>query len=113
MRDNLQKQIFFSCLYRKLLMWNDLNIHPGEYCNDKVVECTKILNDFMDKDSHIPTKIQFEFVNLDTSGYFSADNDGKKCESTDTLDALVENFNDMEELIKKNFLLVKKSPEKV
>ena len=67
----------------------------------------------MDKSTHIPTKIQFEFVNLESSGYFSPDNDGKKCESTDTLDALVENFNDMEELIKKNFLLVQKSPEKI
>ena len=26
MRDNLQKQIFYSCLYRKLVVWADLNI---------------------------------------------------------------------------------------
>jgi len=67
----------------------------------------------MEKSTHIPTKIQFKFVNLESTGYFSGGNDGKKCESTDTLDALVENFNDMEELIKKNFLLVQKTPDKV
>ena len=39
MRDALQKQVFHSCLYRKLVIWNDLNIQCGEWCHQKVVEC--------------------------------------------------------------------------
>ena len=86
MRDIVQKQIMFSCLYRKLLVWNDLSIHPGEYCPEKVVECSKILNDYQEKMGYKPTKIQFEKVTLDQPGYFSPESDGKRCESTDTFE---------------------------
>ena len=105
MRDNLQQQIFNACLYRKLLVWNDLNIHPGEYCKAKVVDCIKMINDFQDKLNYKPTKLQFRELTLETPGYFSADNGKGNCESTETLDALIENVVDMEELIKKNFLM--------
>ena len=46
LRDNLQQQIFQAQLYRKLVVWHDLNIHPGEYCQSKVVECIKMMNDY-------------------------------------------------------------------
>lgn len=65
MRDIIHKQIMFSCLYRKLLVWDDLYIHPGEYCPDKVVECSKILNDYSDKLGYKPTKIEFKKVRLE------------------------------------------------
>jgi len=50
---------------------------------------------------------------LESAGYFSYDNGAGNCESTESLDALIENLMDMEELIKKNFLLVQKAPEKI
>lgn len=50
---------------------------------------------------------------LDTPGYFSYDNGSGNCESTETLDAMIENFVEMEDLIKKNFLMTIESPEKV
>jgi len=50
---------------------------------------------------------------LETPGYFSYDNGNGNCESTETLDAMIENMVDMEELIKKNFLLVQNSPDKI
>ena len=59
MRDIIQKQIMFSCLYRKLLLWNDLNIHPGEYCPEKVVECSQILNDYQESLGYKPTKANY------------------------------------------------------
>lgn len=33
LRDSLQMQIFRSCLYRKLILWSDLNIQCEEWCH--------------------------------------------------------------------------------
>jgi len=53
-----------------------------------------------------PTKPEFEDVSLDVPGYFSfSDTGGANCESTDTLDAMVASFVEMENLIKKNFMM--------
>lgn len=49
--------------------------------------------------------MQFEEVGLDSSGYFSFEGSGTECESTVTLDAMIGNFVDMENLIKKNFMM--------
>lgn len=46
MRDSLQKQIFYSSLYKKLLVWHDLNIQADEWCHKKVVECITQINEF-------------------------------------------------------------------
>ena len=55
----------------------------------------------------MPTKLEFKEVSLDTEGFFSSvETQGgeAKCDSTYTLEATIEHFNDMENLIKKNFL---------
>ena len=39
MRENLLKQIFHSSLYRKLIIWNDLNIQCDEFVPQKIVQC--------------------------------------------------------------------------
>lgn len=103
----------FSCLYRKLLVWNDLNIHPGEYCPDQIVDCSQILNDYQDQLGYKPSKLQFEKVKLNQLGYFSPENDEKRCESTDVFESMVSSFVDMEDLIKKNFLMTVNNPEKI
>jgi hypothetical protein len=113
MRDIIQKQIIFSCLYRKLLVWDDLNIHPGKYSSQTIVECCEIQIDFQEKLGYKPTTMQFEKVSLDQQGYFSPESEGKSCESTDTLKSFVKSFIDMEELIKKNFLMSQNNPEKI
>ena len=46
MRESLQKQIFHSNLYRKLVIWHDLNIQCDEWCHQKVVECINQINEF-------------------------------------------------------------------
>ena len=113
MRDILQERIMFSCLYRKLLVWNDLNIHPGEFCHEKIVNCSQILEDYQEKLGYKPTKMQFEKVSLEEQGYFSPEVDGNRCNSTDTFEIVIQSFIDMEELIKKNFLMAVQSPEKI
>jgi hypothetical protein len=50
---------------------------------------------------------------LEQEGYFSPENEGKRCESTDTLESLIHSFIDMEDLIKKNFLMAKNAPDKI
>jgi len=82
-----------------------LNIPPDEWCHQKVVECINKINDFQEKLNYKPTKVQFEEVGLDSSGYFSFEGSGTECESTVTLDAMIGNFVDMENLIKKNFMM--------
>ena len=53
----------------------------------------------------MPTKLEFQEVLLETPGYFSfSETQGDNCESTITMDAMVENFIDMENLIQKNLL---------
>ena len=50
-------------------------------------------------------------MNLDTPGYYSfSEIANQTADSTDTLDASVSSFNDMENLIKKNFMM---KPEKL
>lgn len=44
MRENLLKQIFHSSLYRKLIIWNDLNIQCDEFVPQKIVQCINQIN---------------------------------------------------------------------
>lgn len=55
----------------------------------------------------------YEEVKLNEPGYFSPDVDGKRSESTETFEQMVKSFIDMEDLIKKNFLMVRSSPDKI
>lgn len=72
-----------------------------------------MINDFQDRLSYKPSKLQFSQITLDTPGYFSFDNGSGNCESTDTMDAMIDNFVDMEDLVKKNFLMTQNFPEKI
>jgi chromosome segregation ATPase len=59
----------------------------------------------------MPTKLAFDEVTLDQPGYFSFNESAEvQSDSTDTLDALVASLIEMENLIKKNFMM---APEKL
>lgn len=54
----------------------------------------------------MPTKLEFKEIDLECVGNFTfSDMSNATAESTDTLDATMESFNDMESLIKKNFMM--------
>jgi len=111
MKENLTKQIFHSSLYRKLVIWNDLSIQPDEWCHKKVVDCIEQINRYQEELNYMPTKLEFEDVDLEKPGYFSFDQSvGASADSTDTLDATIQSFIEMENLIKKNFMM---APEKL
>lgn len=71
------------------------------------------MNDYQDKLSYKPTKLQFREISTETPGYFSFDNGSGNCDGTETLNALIENILEMEDLIKKNFLMTIDSPQKI
>ena len=59
----------------------------------------------------MPNKIEFEPVSLETPGFYSfSDSVGNTADSTDTLDATIASFVEMENLIKKNFMM---APDKL
>ncbi len=105
LRESLIRQIFHSCLYRKLVIWKDLNIHIGDYAPQVVVDTINMYNNYKETLKYIPTRLQFQEVNLDSPGFFSFDNQSDQAESSDVLNSLINHFIDMESLIKKNFLM--------
>ncbi len=72
-----------------------------------MVECINQINEFQETLNYKPTKLQFREISIETPGYFafSESSQGDNCESTTTMDAMIQNFVDMENLIKKNFMM--------
>ena len=105
MRDTLQAKVFKACLYKKLLLWNDLNIQCDEWVGKKTVEVIGLINEFQEIYKYIPTRIELGEVSLESAGYFGfLETTGDNCESTEYMDSMVESIADMENIIKKNFL---------
>ena len=96
MRDGLNMQIFKSCLYRKLVLWDDLNIQCEEWCHKKVVECVNLIHQYQEQFKYKPTKLEFSEVNLDTDGFYSFAEQNDSCESTSNMSAFIEAIVDME-----------------
>ena len=65
LRDSLQMQIFRSCLYRKLILWNDLNIQCEEWCHQKVVECMNMITEYKEQFKYKPTMLEFNEPDLE------------------------------------------------
>ena len=84
-----------------------MNIQCEEWCHQKVVECIEQINEYQETLNYKPTKLQFKEVTIETPGYFNHSESEKSdmCESTLTADAMIENYVDMENLIKKNFMM--------
>jgi hypothetical protein len=55
MKENLVLQIFKSSVYRKLVVWKDLNIQLEEYQSYTVVEKVKEMNKYIEHDGYSPT----------------------------------------------------------
>jgi hypothetical protein len=57
LRESLIRQIFHSCLYRKLVIWKDLNIHIGDYAPQVVVDTINMYNNYKETLKYIPTRL--------------------------------------------------------
>lgn len=49
LKDNLQKQVFMGVLYRKLIIWMDLNIQSDDFEHIKIVEAISIIQDLKEE----------------------------------------------------------------
>ena len=63
----------------------------------------KQINDFKEQLNYVPTKLFYKEISLDSPGYYSTN--VELLDSTSNLEVLVEIFQEMENLIKKNFKL--------
>mmetsp|Transcript_17262 Transcript_17262/g.12336 ORF Transcript_17262/g.12336 Transcript_17262/m.12336 type:complete len:115 (-) Transcript_17262:798-1142(-) len=63
-----------------------------------------MIGDFKQKLHYVPTKLFYNEVGLETSGYYSVNNEASS-DSTLNLQALIDSWVEMENLIKKNFKL--------
>ena len=105
LKNNLQKQVFMGVLYRKLVIWMDLNIQSDEFVHSKVVDAINLINDLKEQLKYVPSRLYYKEIGLDTPGPYSVSADGSSSESVQNLGALCEGFLEMENLIKKNFKL--------
>lgn len=114
MKDNLVKQVFSALLYRKILIWKDLNIQSEDFVDDKVVTITNLMDSLQSELGYIPTKAILEEVKLDTPGFYTVTSDGEKrfSETLQLLHAFTLAFFEMENLIKTNFKLSSEKREK-
>ena len=91
-------------LYRKLVIWMDLNIQSDEFVHSKVVSAINLITDLKEQLKYVPSRMFYQEVDLETPGPYSISAEGQS-ESVQNLEALCEAFIDMENLIKKNFKL--------
>ena len=108
LKDNLMKRLFLALLYKKIVVWMDLNIQSDDFVHSKVVEVMQHIDAMKESLHYVPSKLQFEEVTLETPGLYSYEEAGDPNASSETLmnlQALTEAFVDMENIVKKNFKL--------
>lgn len=115
MRESLHTQIFHGCLYRKLATWKDLNIFIGEFAGQVEVDTLNKLQELEETLQYLPTKMEYKPVQFEGSGSFdySSGSQVNEAESSTILSNTVKHFLDMDQLIQKNFLMMKNNPDKI
>jgi len=71
MKDNILNQIFSGMLYRKIVTFIDLNIVSEKYEAERVVQLYNLVNQFKSEKDFIPTKLAFEPLEEDFTGFYS------------------------------------------
>ena len=91
-------------MYKKLLLWNDLNISLGQWCSQRTIDIIAVINQFEEDLRFKPTKMEYEEATLESRGFYGFSEASPTNESIENLSASIESMLDMESLIKKNFL---------
>jgi hypothetical protein len=92
LKDNLQKQVLMGVLYKKLVIWMDLNIQSDEFVHSKVVEAIHMITDLKEQLKYVPSRHFYQEVDLDTPGPYSLSSEAGGSESVQNLEALCEGF---------------------
>ena len=116
LKENVLVQVIKGLLYKKVVLWMDLNINTNEFVHTDIVKMIEQINRFKETMGVIPTKLSYDEVNLETDGiYLKAGDDthSSTSEMLNTLHALTESFIDMEGLIKNCFALSQEKRDKL
>jgi len=107
MKDNLMKQVSHALIYKKILLFQDLNIHSADFVEAKIADITSEMDDLEKEYGYVPTKARLEEQKLNSPGIYTpaTDGEGKFSESVENLYSLSLCFFEMENIIKTNFKL--------
>jgi len=71
MKDKLMKDFLRSLIYRKCLLWKDLNIVNQGFVHSEKKKITKMMEDYITNKRYAPTRPIFELPDLGRSGMWS------------------------------------------
>lgn len=119
-KDNLIKQVIHSLIYRKILLFKDLNIHSEDFVEAKVADVMNEMDDTEKDLGYIPTKARLEEIKLNSEGIYTEIEKKNRSsrkgyirnESVENLYSLALSFFEMENIIKTNFKLSEEKKEK-
>jgi hypothetical protein len=98
-KDNIQNQIFSALLYRKIVLWMDLNINSDKYEDERVVQLFEKIGAMKAQNGYVSTKLNFEPINEEYIGFFAKEADAAS-DMVNAEIALIGSFTEMEELSK-------------
>lgn len=107
LKDNMMKQITHALIYRKILLFKDLNINSADFVEAKVADIMGQMEDLEKEYGYIPTKAKLEEVKLSSIGAYTptGEGEGKFSEGVENLYSLSLSMLEMENIIKTNFKL--------
>ena len=106
-KDQLQRQIYFGILYRKQILWEELDIGGKEgeaiYASPKVVEIHEKMQTYQQDWGYKPTKLVYESIDSAKPGLYTQQSNWN-AETCETLKDCVQSIIEMETLIQQKFL---------
>ena len=111
-KDNLLGQVFFSVMYRKAMLWDDLDIgaKEGDEVFGQPMECKVVEKiDYYQKEyNHKPTSFFYEPITENQPGIYTMPSEANDRQFTPTtavtLKEMISGYIEMETLIKQKFL---------
>lgn len=110
MKDQLIGQIYFAVMYRKQILWDDLDMNKGGkdgediYASLKVVEVSEKMNQYAQELGYKPIRFIYEPVTDLKLGLYTKGQDCKP-ETAETLKDMIAGTIDLEHLIQQLYLL--------
>jgi hypothetical protein len=107
MRDNLISQALKGMLYRKVVLWMDLDISDTGYVKSDILEAVQNIIAFKNKHGYLP--VRTEYIHPKKSSQLPSINDSQSKPSTlnivNLFESFCEEFQSMVNLIENNFQL--------
>lgn len=104
MKDQLHGQIFLAVMYRKQILWDDLDMNKsgkdGEdiYASPKVVEVSDKMNSYIVELGYKPVKFIYDIDSIAKPGIYTKTSDSK-ADTAETLRDMVSGVVEVEQLV--------------